>query len=330
MASQMEFDRDASQSVVTGNHLRHGDLLDRKSVRGALKSWNDSRELGRHPLACLNIVEARRLTAGYANSPAGRGIALREVLRDAIETLKPDANDPNFQDRRWRSYIIVMGQYVEGRYPDFLTDQLGVGRSMYHREQARALDILADILHRWEQGADVPDSVALGLTALSQDGCEASFLAPLRPPYDLVGRDVLLQDLKRQLLAGDNLALCALNGLPGVGKTALAIELANDPDVRAHFRDGVLWTGLGRKPDVPSLLGAWGVALGVSSHELSKLSSVEDRAWAIHAIIGTRRMLLVVDDAWKVGAALTFKVGGNPGWRNSLFRARAAVKRVRL
>ena len=142
---------------------------------------------------------------------------------------------------------------------------------------------------------------------------EVPFLAPPRPPYNLVGRDGLLCDLKQQLFAGGSLALSALNGLPGVGKTALAVELAHDREVLGHFQDGVLWAGLGReasKEDVLSHLGTWGMALGISSTEIARLTTIEDRTNAIHAAIGMRRMLLVLDDAWQDEAALAFKLGG--------------------
>ncbi len=43
---------------------------------------------------------------------------------------------------------------------------------------------------------------------------------------------------------------------------------------------------------------------------LSRLSTVEARAMAIHDTIGMRRMLLVIDDAWHPKTALVFKVGG--------------------
>ena len=131
------------------------------------------------------------------------------------------------------------------------------------------------------------------------------FLAPVRPAYPLVGRRVLLRRLKGQLLSGNNLAL---NGLPGVGKTALAIELANDPQIRAHFKDGILWAGLGRERDVLPFLGRWGTALNVS--QMAHFPDLQSRSQALHAAIGTRRMLLVVDDAWQVDDALAFKVGG--------------------
>lgn len=143
------------------------------------------------------------------------------------------------------------------------------------------------------------------------------FLAPSKPTYELVGRSDLLKDLKQRLLAGNNLALSALNGLPGVGKTALAIELANDREVQEHFQDGVLWVGLGREPDVLAQLSLWGKAVGISQIEMAKLTGLQDREKAIEAVtktiqaaIGERRMLLVVDDAWDSETALVFRLGG--------------------
>lgn len=145
-----------------------------------------------------------------------------------------------------------------------------------------------------------------------QDGTELTipFLAPRVPNWELVGRDEILGDLKRRLFVGGNLALSALNGLPGVGKTALAVALAHDKEVLAHFQDGVLWAGLGREADVMSQLGRWGTTLGIGSDEMPKLTTVEARIERIRATIGTRRMLLVIDDAWESEPALALQVGG--------------------
>lgn len=135
-------------------------------------------------------------------------------------------------------------------------------------------------------------------------------LAPPKPlNYKLVGRDKLLHELKQQLFAGCSPIFCTLKGLPGVGKTALAIELAHDPEVQKHFRDGILWAGLGRQPDVLSRLGRWAVELGIPQADVANLTSIEDRAIAIQTVIGTRRMLLVLDDAWQVEAVKHFRFG---------------------
>jgi tetratricopeptide (TPR) repeat protein len=136
------------------------------------------------------------------------------------------------------------------------------------------------------------------------------FLAPPRPPYELVGRDELLRDLKKRLFTQDRLASVALSGLPGVGKSALAVALAYDREVTEYFSDGVLWANLGRKPNVLAHLGVWGTALGIPQAEMALLNTIEARAQAIHVTIGTRKILLVIDDAWETESALAFKLGG--------------------
>ena len=136
------------------------------------------------------------------------------------------------------------------------------------------------------------------------------FLAPPRPTYELVGRDDLLQGLKQQLFSDENLALCALYGLPGMGKTALALNLAHELDIRTHFKDGVLWTGLGHDPDILALLGNWALALGFTLEDIAKQRTISERQARLSTAIGQRRMLLVIDDAWQPEAALAFKIGG--------------------
>ncbi|HVB24267.1 MAG TPA: tetratricopeptide repeat protein [Ktedonobacteraceae bacterium] len=133
---------------------------------------------------------------------------------------------------------------------------------------------------------------------------------PAKPVIRLVGRNPELFLLRQYLLESDSVALTALNGLPGVGKTALSIALAHDPQLREHFHDGILWVGLGPNPDIPVLLSHWATLLGLSTAEIAALDS--DQAWAkaLHTAIGSRKMLLVIDDAWEIEHALTFKVGG--------------------
>jgi hypothetical protein len=132
-------------------------------------------------------------------------------------------------------------------------------------------------------------------------------LAPERPQnLTMVGREQLLDEIKQRLFAGENRDAVGLTVLPGAGKTAIAAHLAHDEEVLEHFPDGVLWAGLGRYPDLLALLGSWATALGMSTEELGRLQSVEERRSVIRTRIGDRKMLLVVDDAWDAGAALTF------------------------
>ena len=135
-------------------------------------------------------------------------------------------------------------------------------------------------------------------------------LIPRRSALSLVGRDAELAQLRQRLSSGHSVALTALNGLPGVGKTALSIALVQDERIRAYFRDGILWAGLGPEPNLSSMLSRWGKLLEVPDSEMAELASNEERARAIRTVLGTRRMLVVIDDAWTIEQALLFKVGG--------------------
>lgn len=211
-------------------------------------------------------------------------------------------------------------------------------RGWSQRDLATMVDTNLYTVSRWERGVTVPHSSTLdklcklfeksprelGFTKEGgAGGSQPAFSLPSQPRlYDpaipksqvggkgLVGRAQLFADLKRRLCSGKNVALLALNGLPGVGKTTIAVELARDREVLDYFHDGVLWAGLGIKPDILGLLGRWGTLLGLASHEMAALISVEAWAKTLNAVIGTKRMLLVIDDAWNIEDALAFQVGG--------------------
>src|SRR6266581_8088672 len=148
------------------------------------------------------------------------------------------------------------------------------------------------------------------IETISEHGLYDSAI-PLEPAIHLVGRESELSQIKKRLYNGGSVALTALNGLPGVGKTAVSIALAHDPELRANFQDGILWAGLGPNPNISGLLSRWGTLLDISTTEMTEINSVDEWAKTLHAAIGSRRMLLVIDDAWKLEEALALKVGGS-------------------
>ena len=109
-----------------------------------------------------------------------------------------------------------------------------------------------------------------------------------------MGRDKLLAELADRLIVGESPALSAA-GMPGVGKTALAVALAHHRRVLEHFDGGVLWAGLGPEPDVVGIQAAWAEAL---ERDISLIADPERRRQIICNAIGQRRVLLVIDDAW--------------------------------
>src|SRR5207302_10935741 len=111
---------------------------------------------------------------------------------------------------------------------------------------------------------------------------------PLPAAVPLVGRAGLLTQLKGRLAATRAIALSALHGLPGVGKTALALELAYDAELRAHYPDGLLWAALGPQPNLLALLSHWGQLLGINDDEAGRLSTLEAWGRRLRATIGAR------------------------------------------
>ncbi len=129
------------------------------------------------------------------------------------------------------------------------------------------------------------------------------------PLENLIGRDFEVCQIKHALLAGKR--FLALQGLPGVGKTTLACSLAYDSEVRAAFCDGVLYARLGANPDVPDILKRWGTLLGISYQQATALTTVEAWRAAIGAIIGQHKLLLILDDAYRLDDILACTIGGS-------------------
>jgi tetratricopeptide (TPR) repeat protein/transcriptional regulator with XRE-family HTH domain len=174
---------------------------------------------------------------------------------------------------------------------------------------------LCSLFEKSEQELDLASTLASSSLPLAETVSVTSEALldpaiPLQPAIRLVGRDAELNRLKKRLLTSGNVALTALNGLPGVGKTALAIELTHDHEIRAHYSDGILWAALGPEPHLPGLLSRWGTMLGISSTETASVSDSEAWAIALRRAIGLRHLLLVIDDAWRLEDALALKVGG--------------------
>ncbi len=278
-------------SMFTGTQV----TLNRRIVRSALKRWGKTQRLGDHALAQLTCIKVRRLRAGYGDTPNGRGLAVRELLKEGLAQVKPAEEVPQLNQRRWRPYFILTEQYLHGRSPAWIRAQLNVSERTFFEEQARGLDQLLDYLLVQEEEAR--STVPLPSTSLSQT-------APLSPEI-VIGRDGLLEELVQQIKPGAPVA--ALYGMPGVGKTTLAAVLAGHDKILDRFPDGVLWVGLGPNPDQSALLRRWVAALKLYIPDELPPSEVARR---IHEAIGGRQMLLIIDDGWSIEEILMFKLGG--------------------
>jgi tetratricopeptide (TPR) repeat protein len=270
---------------------------DRKTLRKALHSWDQSKALGESPLARLRVVDSKRRTSGYGDTRVGFGIALREVLQEGIEALKPGDGPLDPLEKTWRPYQILTGRYIQGRSAEFLASEMGIARNTYNHEQAAALDRLLARLSEWEEQTQSETFAA--------PPAGVPFTVPPRSTHGLVGRGDLLNELNTRLQSSQRLAL---HGIPGVGKTALAIELGHE--MKGRFADGVLWTSLGPAPDIAVQFHLWEAAMGLHASEVRELPDLKSRASQLHSLIGDKRILMIVDDVWDEAAARSFEVGG--------------------
>lgn len=279
-------------------HQKPSDIFNFKSVRKAVKSWHDLHKLSQHPLSELNIVEIQRRKIGRKKDASGIGKALQELLGKAIDSLKPLESEPDFRNEKWWPYLILQYQYVKGRHTSILqTQDLYTTKSTYHRVQKKALESVGELLRQWEDEC--------------QDFEQSSiFIAPPLHTYKLTGRQDTIVKIKKSFLSKGEQSTIALVGKPGVGKTALALELAYDSEVLAHFFDGVLWARLGRRPNVFGELRKWGVALGIPHNEIINSTSIGNLSEKIQRAIGLLHIFFIIDDAWEIDDALAFQVGG--------------------
>lgn len=107
------------------------------------------------------------------------------------------------------------------------------------------------------------------------------------------GRGEELAKLKGLLLSGQDIVM---NGLQGVGKTAIAVKLTQDPDIKAWFSGGILWGTFKSEGDWLQELGKWASVLGATNEAIADLKTVDSRIDAINRMIRDRRILFVLDE----------------------------------
>ncbi|MGI5338530.1 BTAD domain-containing putative transcriptional regulator [Streptomyces sp. CA-181903] len=111
------------------------------------------------------------------------------------------------------------------------------------------------------------------------------------------GREPVAAEIRKHLTAADGTGLCAVSGVGGVGKTALALYAARG--VRECFPDGQLHTdlrGAGNDPADPhTVLGAFLRALGMPDAAIP--GGMDERAALYRSLLARRRVLVLLDNA---------------------------------
>ncbi|MBA2396974.1 MAG: helix-turn-helix domain-containing protein [Ktedonobacteraceae bacterium] len=145
-----------------------------------------------------------------------------------------------------------------------------------------------------------------------EEGTHPALYDPVLPAArKLIGRDELLGRLKSELHNTQEGGAVALVGMPGVGKSAISLAFAHDAQIRDWFYEGILWVDAGPHPNILNILSRWGALLGTEPSANSDLTVRDAWLLGLRMAIGTRRMLFVIDNLWRLEDAMVLMhVGG--------------------
>jgi NB-ARC domain/TIR domain/WD domain, G-beta repeat len=129
-------------------------------------------------------------------------------------------------------------------------------------------------------------------------------------PLNFVPRPNEQQTLRQFVMAsndGIGVALTALEGMGGIGKTILAQSLCHDEAIQQAFPDGVLWVTAGQKPvhslqdRINEIRSALRDQPALAESELACINRYR-------SLLHDKAVLLVVDDIWRVADVEPFLV----------------------
>ncbi|MGI5258428.1 AfsR/SARP family transcriptional regulator [Streptomyces angustmyceticus] len=196
--------------------------------------------------------------------------------------------------------LLMLALYRSGRqaealavYADtrrLLADELGV-------DPCASLSDLHQRILRADTDLDAPPA-----TSDDPGSADQVVVRPQQLPAtvaDFTGRTAFVAELGAQLATaeGSVMAVSALTGIGGVGKTTLAVHVAHT--AREHFPDGQLYVdlqGAGHTPCEPeAVLGAFLRSLGTPDSSIP--DGLEERAALYRSTLAGRRVLALLDNA---------------------------------
>jgi len=260
--------------------------FDRRSIQRVLRHFRNFKYLGTQRLSRLRIVRARHRQMSRPNSIFELGHSLHDVLDEVMKKLKDS-------DRK-----LLEGQYINRKTVQAMASEFVTGVRNYDRYRRLALDNFGKLLAQMEN--EVRQSIDPGSNP-------TYWRIPLKPYYKLQGRSGLIDKIVNELTSSKASTL-ALTGIPGSGKTALAVELGHNENIRQHFIDGILWAGVGQEPNVIALLRNWGADLRIHPEELRTLKTKLELATRVRQEIGDQNILLILDDVWDTETVVPFSI----------------------
>lgn len=176
--------------------------------------------------------------------------------------------------------------------------------AVLHLDEMEATELLQAAGH--PSIAELRDQATQGAAGQQPAGQLTTLLAPWKEQHEtrpdhvpfqaiadlphFVGRDRVRQELSSALLSGEHSGIYSLQGMGGVGKTALAAHLAYQ--LRPHFPDGILWARVDTS-DTMSVLSTFARAYG---HDVSQYADLDSRSRVVRDLLADKRALMVLDN----------------------------------
>ena len=147
-------------------------------------------------------------------------------------------------------------------------------------------------------------------------------------PVNFVARPESLAALRDALITdggGRHIALTALKGMGGIGKTVLAQALCHDEVVQQAFPDGIIWVAIGKEPSIDPRADARGrQGPGRRPLLLRKRPGGQE---PVPQHDPQKAALIVVDDVWKASDLEPLRAEASPRSRLSVHHAGCVHRR---
>lgn len=117
-------------------------------------------------------------------------------------------------------------------------------------------------------------------------------------------RDLVIADVDKPTLISAENAITAVEGMGGIGKSALATAFAHDRKVRFAFPDGIMWLTAGRSANLYELYRTIGIALGDDQGNYRDEASARQNA---QKALAGKKCLLILDDVWELPVGRAFR-----------------------
>ncbi|MEU9504609.1 BTAD domain-containing putative transcriptional regulator [Streptomyces sp. NPDC048196] len=288
-----QYASEAEKSRAAGDRARARELLDKalalwdgEPLAGLAGPYADTQRTRLHEWR-LSLIEARLeldLELGHHADAVSELTALTAAhpLRERLRELLMLAL---YRSGRQAEALAV---YTDTRR--LLDDELGV-------EPCASLSELQQRILRADTDLDAPPVVIDG-----PDAADPVVVRPQQLPAtvaDFTGRSAFVDELGKQLATaeGSVMAVSALTGIGGVGKTTLAVHVSHA--AREHFPDGQLYVdlqGAGHTPSEPeAVLGSFLRALGTPDSSIP--DGLEERSALYRSTLAGRRVLALLDNA---------------------------------